>query len=69
VLGTALSILTSYLLIRNDEEFRAVGGFVVPWASVGGLVLATVAASVLATVWPAHQAAGIRPAVALRIAD
>jgi ABC-type lipoprotein release transport system permease subunit len=32
-------------------------------------VLATVAASLLATLWPARQAAGIRPAVALRIAD
>jgi putative ABC transport system permease protein len=69
LLGAALSILTSYLVIRNDDEFDAAGGFLVPWASIGVLVLATVVASVLATVWPAHQAAGIRPAVALRIAD
>jgi ABC-type lipoprotein release transport system permease subunit len=32
-------------------------------------VLAAAVASVLATAWPARQAAKIRPAVALRIAD
>jgi putative ABC transport system permease protein len=69
VLGTALSILTSYLLIRNDEEASAAGGFPIPWTSIGVLVLATVVASVLTTLWPARQAAAIRPAVALRTTD
>ena len=70
VLGTALSIVTSYLLFKNDDELNASGvGFPIPWTSIAVLVLAAAAASVLATVWPARQAAKIRPAVALRIAD
>ena len=70
VLGAALSIITSYLLFKNDEELNASGvGFPIPWASIAVLVAAAALASVLATVWPARQASKIRPAVALRIAD
>jgi putative ABC transport system permease protein len=70
VLGAALSIVTSYLLFKNDEELNASGvGFPIPWASIAVLVAAAALASILATVWPARQASKIRPAVALRIAD
>ena len=70
VLGAALSIVTSYLLFKNDEELNAAGvGFPIPWASIAVLVAAAAVASILATVWPARQASKIRPAVALRIAD
>jgi putative ABC transport system permease protein len=70
VLGAALSIVTSYLLFKNDDELNASGvGFPIPWASIAVLVAAAAVASVLATVWPARQASKIRPAVALRIAD
>jgi putative ABC transport system permease protein len=70
VLGTALSIVTSYLLFKNDQELNASGvGFPIPWTSIAVLVAAAALASVLATVWPARQASKIRPAVALRIAD
>ncbi len=70
VLGAALSIVTSYLLFKNDEELNASGvGFPIPWASITVLVAAAAVASILATVWPARQASKIRPAVALRIAD
>jgi putative ABC transport system permease protein len=70
VLGAALSILTSYLLFKNDDELNASGvGFPIPWTSITVLVAAAAVASVLATVWPARQASKIRPAVALRIAD
>jgi putative ABC transport system permease protein len=70
VLGAALSIVTSYLLFKNDDELNASGvGFPIPWASIAVLVAAAALASVLATVWPARQASKIRPAVALRIAD
>jgi putative ABC transport system permease protein len=70
VLGAALSIITSYLLFKNDDELNASGvGFPIPWASIAVLVAAAAVASVLATVWPARQASKIRPAVALRIAD
>jgi putative ABC transport system permease protein len=70
LLGTALSIVTSYLLFRNDDELQAGGGgFPIPWMSISVLVLVTAAASLAATAWPARQAARIEPAVALRIAD
>jgi putative ABC transport system permease protein len=70
LLGTALSIVTSYLLFRNDDELQATGaGFPIPWLNITVLVAATAAASLAATAWPARQAARIKPAVALRIAD
>jgi putative ABC transport system permease protein len=70
VLGTALSIVTSYLVFKNDADLQASGiGFPVPWASIAVLVVATAIASLLATLWPARRAAATKPAVALRIAD
>ncbi|HEY6744363.1 MAG TPA: FtsX-like permease family protein [Mycobacteriales bacterium] len=70
VLGAALSVLTSYLLFENDPSFAGTGiGFPIPWLSIAILIAAATVASLLATFWPAHQAARIRPAVALRIAD
>ena len=70
LLGTALSIVTSYLLFRNDDDLQAAGGpFPIPWMNISLLVAATAVASLAATAWPARQAAKIKPAVALRIAD
>jgi putative ABC transport system permease protein len=70
LLGTALSIVTSYLLFRNDDDLQGSGvPFPIPWMNISVLVLATAAASLAATAWPARQAARIKPAVALRIAD
>jgi putative ABC transport system permease protein len=70
LLGTALSIVTSYLLFRNDDDLQAGGGpFPIPWMNITLLVAATALASLAATAWPARQAAKIKPAVALRIAD
>jgi putative ABC transport system permease protein len=70
VLGTVLSILTSYLLFKNDPDLQASGiAFPVPWTSIAVLVAATAVASLLATLWPARRAAATKPAVALRIAD
>jgi putative ABC transport system permease protein len=70
LLGTFLSMVTSYLLFSNDKDLQGAGiGFPIPWASIAVLVLAAAVASLLATAWPARQASRIRPAVALRIAD
>jgi putative ABC transport system permease protein len=70
LLGTALSIVTSYLLFRNDDDLQSAGTpFPIPWLSIAVLVTATAIASLAATAWPARQAARIKPAVALRIAD
>jgi putative ABC transport system permease protein len=70
LLGTALSLVTSYLLFRNDDDLQGAGTpFPIPWLSISLLVAATAAASLAATAWPARQAARIDPAVALRLAD
>jgi putative ABC transport system permease protein len=70
VIGAGLSVLTAYLLFKNDEMFKtAGGGFSVPWLAIAVLVALATVASVLATMWPARQASRIRPAVAIRIAD
>jgi putative ABC transport system permease protein len=70
LLGTALSLVTSYLLFRNDDDLQGAGSpFPIPWLSISLLVAATAAASLAATAWPAQKAARIDPAVALRNAD
>ena len=69
VIGAGLSIVTTYMLFKNYAFFRDAGGFSVPWPAVAILVVAATAASVLATLWPARQAAHIRPAVALRMGE
>ena len=54
------------------QRRRAAGdrrAFPIPWLSISLLVLATAVASLAATAWPARQAARIKPAVALRLAD
>ncbi|HET9291225.1 MAG TPA: FtsX-like permease family protein, partial [Actinomycetes bacterium] len=54
LLGTALSIVTSYLLFRNDDDLQGSGvPFPIPWMSISLLVAATAAASLAATAWPA----------------
>jgi putative ABC transport system permease protein len=70
VIGTALSIVTTYMLFKNYALFQtANGGFSIPWLTITVLVVAATIASVLATLWPARQASKIRPAVALRIGE
>ena len=70
LLGSALGLVTTYLLFQNDPSFdNASTGFPIPWASIAVLVAATALASLAATAWPARKAARIRPAVALRVAD
>ena len=69
LLGTALSIVTSYLLLRNDDDLQGSGvPFPIPWMSISLLVAATAASP------GRHRLAGppgvqTEPAVALRIAD
>jgi putative ABC transport system permease protein len=70
VVGTVLAIVTSYQLVTRSSVFgdRPLD-YSVPWMALGVVLVATVAASVAAVAGPATQAARIRPAVALRIAD
>jgi putative ABC transport system permease protein len=70
VLGVGLGMVTSYNLLVNSDAF---GGqrldFSWPWAVLAAIAIIPLFFSLLATAWPATQAARIKPAVALRIAD
>jgi putative ABC transport system permease protein len=67
-IGVSLALLTLYTLVtRSDAMGDAT--FAVPWLPLAVLLVATVAASLLATLAPAVSATRIRPAVALRTTD
>jgi putative ABC transport system permease protein len=67
-LGVGLAIVTVWRLTGN-ADFGATLRFSVPVGSLVFVALGTLVASLIATATPAQQAARIRPAVALRIAD
>lgn len=68
VLGALLALVTLYDIVALSDSFGELH-FTVPWVSLAVLLGATVAASLLATVWPALSASRIKPAVALRMTD
>jgi putative ABC transport system permease protein len=68
VVGTALALVTAAQLVSSGE-FGENAEFTIPWTDLGILTGADLAASLLATAWPARQAAAIPPAVALRTAE
>jgi putative ABC transport system permease protein len=70
VIGTVLALFVSWSVLTNSKTFGDQSmGFQIPWASIGVVLVATLAASLLAILLPATQASRIKPAVALRIAD
>jgi putative ABC transport system permease protein len=70
LLGAGLGLLTTYLLYTKSSAFNGINlGFPIAWGEILTLVGITFAASLLTTVLPARRAAGIRPAVAVRVAD
>ena len=68
VIGALLALVTLYDIVSLSDSFGQLT-FSVPYLQLGVLLTATVAASLLATVWPAASASRIRPAVALRTTD
>jgi putative ABC transport system permease protein len=68
VIGAVLALVTLYDIVSLSDSFGQLA-FSVPYVQLGILLAATVAASLLATVWPAVSASRIRPAVALRTTD
>jgi putative ABC transport system permease protein len=69
IVGTVLGVLTTWLLYQNSPAFGSLDvAFPIAWTQIAITVGAALAASLLATVGPARRAAGIQPAVALRIA-
>jgi putative ABC transport system permease protein len=70
LLGVGLGMITSYNLLVNSDAFGDQKfDFSWPWGVLATIAIVPLAASLLATAWPATQASRIRPAVALRIAD
>lgn len=68
--GTALGILTTYLLYSNSPAFGSIeSGYPIAWREIGLTVGVALVASLLATVIPARRAAAVRPAIAVRVAD
>lgn len=68
LLGTVLALVTASQLVSNGDFGQGIE-FEIPWVDVTILCVVSLVASLLATVWPAQQAARIPPAVALRVAD
>jgi putative ABC transport system permease protein len=68
VIGAVLALVTLYDIVALSDSFGHLA-FSVPYVALAVLLVATVGASLLATVWPALSASRIRPAVALRTTD
>jgi putative ABC transport system permease protein len=70
LLGIVLGMVTSYNLLTNSDAFGDQRLEITwPWTTLALIALVPLVASLVATAWPATQAARIRPAAALRIAD
>jgi ABC-type lipoprotein release transport system permease subunit len=67
-MGAVLALVTLYDIVALGDSFGDVR-FSIPYLGLGALLLATVVASLVATVWPAVSATRIKPAVALRVTD
>jgi putative ABC transport system permease protein len=68
LIGAVLALITLYDIVALSDSFGELA-FSIPYLQLGALLVGTVAASLLATVWPAISASRIRPAVALRTID
>jgi putative ABC transport system permease protein len=68
LIGVALALITASQLVATGEFGEDIG-FEVPWSQLALLTGIALAASLLATAWPAQEASKTPPAVALRIAD
>jgi putative ABC transport system permease protein len=68
LLGVSLALVTLYNIVTNTNAMGELV-FSVPWLTLTALLVATILASLLATIGPALSATRIRPAVALRVTD
>ena len=65
LIGLALALATLYDIVALSDSFGELA-FSVPYVALAVLLLGTVGASLVATIWPAVAASRTRPAVALR---
>jgi putative ABC transport system permease protein len=68
VIGAVLALVTLYNIVTLSDAFGRTT-FTVPVVTLALLLVGTVVATLLATIWPALAASRTRPAVALRITD
>lgn len=68
LIGCVLALVTLYDIVALSDSFGEMT-FSIPYLPLAVLLLGTVTASLLATVWPTIAASRIRPAVALRMTD
>jgi len=68
LIGSALALVTLYDIVALSDSFGELT-FSIPYLQLSLLLAGTVAASLLATLWPTVAASRIRPAVALRMTD
>jgi putative ABC transport system permease protein len=68
LIGALLALVTLYDIVALSDSFGQLA-FSIPFVQLGILLVATVGASLAATVRPAVSATRIRPAVALRTTD
>lgn len=68
LIGSVLALVTLYDIVALSDSFGELS-FSIPLLELSVLLVGTVAASLLATVWPTIAASRIRPAVALRMTD
>jgi putative ABC transport system permease protein len=68
VIGCALALVTLYDIVALSDSFGEMT-FSIPYLQLMLLLVGTVGAALLATVWPTVAASRIRPAVALRMTD
>jgi putative ABC transport system permease protein len=68
VVGTVLGVLTTWLLYQNSPAFGTLTvAFPIAWGQIALTVGAALLASLAATVLPARRAAGVKPALAVRV--
>jgi putative ABC transport system permease protein len=68
LIGAVLALVTLYDIVALSDSFGEMT-FSVPYVQLSLLLAGTIAASLLATLWPTVTASRIRPAVALRMTD
>ncbi len=68
LIGAALALVTLYDIVALSDSFGQMT-FSIPYLQLSLLLAGTIAASLLATLWPTLAASRIRPAVALRMTD
>jgi putative ABC transport system permease protein len=68
IIGAVLSLVTAAQLVAHGDFGKGIE-FTIPWVNIIILLVTALAASLLATAWPAQRASKIAPAAALRVSE